>query len=121
MRNNGKICNKLRMDVDKQVCGLDPEGRYVEFAVVVFGLLSDATRARIILALRRDDELSVNRIAEVVGKSPAAVLQHLAKLRTARIMSTLQEGQRVLYRLGNEHASQLVSDAIFQAEQSSRI
>ncbi|GAA1546091.1 hypothetical protein GCM10009691_20740 [Brevibacterium picturae] len=61
------------MDVDKQMCGLDPEGRYVELAVEMFGLLSDATRVRIILGLRRDDELSVNRIAEVVRKSSAAV------------------------------------------------
>ena len=34
------------------------------------------------------------------------------------IVSTRQEGQRVFYRLENEHASQLVSDAIFQAEHS---
>ena len=33
----------------------------------------------------------------------------------ARIVSTRQEGQRVFYRLENEHASQLVTDAIFQA------
>jgi DNA-binding transcriptional ArsR family regulator len=106
------------MDADKQICGLNPDSQYVELAVEVFGLLADATRVRIILALRREDELSVNRIAEAVVKSPAAVSQHLAKLRMARIVSTRQEGQRVFYRLENEHASQLVSDAIFQAEHS---
>lgn len=106
------------MDADKQVCGLEPDSQYVELAVEVFGLLADATRVRIILALRGSGELSVNHLADIVGKSSAAVSQHLARLRMARIVTTRQEGQRVFYRLANEHASQLVSDAIFQAEHS---
>lgn len=97
---------------------MDPNSHYVELAVEVFGLLADATRVRIILALRASEELSVNHLADIVDKSPAAVSQHLAKLRMARIVATRQEGQRVFYRLANEHASQLVSDAIFQAEHS---
>jgi len=105
------------MDADKQVCGRDPDGQFVELAVEVFSMLADATRVRVILALR-DGELSVNRMAQIVDKSPAAVSQHLAKLRLARIVTTRQEGQRVFYRLENEHASKLVSDAIFQAEHS---
>lgn len=78
-------------------------------------MLADATRVRIILALR-DGELPVNTVAELVGKSPAGVSQHLAKLRLARIVLTRQEGTKVFYRLANEHARQLVADAIFQAE-----
>ncbi|MFU8947662.1 ArsR/SmtB family transcription factor [Mycetocola zhadangensis] len=105
------------MDADKQICGRDPDSQYVELAVEVFGMLADATRVRLILALR-DDELSVNHLADIVEKSPASVSQHLAKLRLARIVSTRQEGTRVFYRLANEHASRLVSDAIFQAEHS---
>jgi len=97
---------------------MDPDSPFVELAVEVFGMLADATRVRIILALRRDGELSVNHLADVVEKSPAAVSQHLAKLRLARIVSTRQDGQRVYYRLENEHASQLVRDAIHQAEHS---
>ena len=80
-------------------------------------MLADATRVRIVLALR-DGEKSVNSLAELVGKSPAAVSQHLAKLRLARMVATRQEGTKVYYRLENEHAQQLVSDAIFQAEHS---
>jgi DNA-binding transcriptional ArsR family regulator len=105
------------MDADKQLCGREPDSQFVELAVEVFSMLADATRVRVVLALR-DGELSVNRLAEIVDKSPAAVSQHLAKLRLARIVTTRQEGQRVFYRLENEHASQLVSDAIFQAEHS---
>lgn len=78
-------------------------------------MLADATRVRVILALR-DGELSVNHLSDIVDKSPAAVSQHLAKLRLARIVATRTEGTKVFYRLTNEHASQLVRDAIFQAE-----
>ncbi|GAB2526568.1 ArsR/SmtB family transcription factor [Paramicrobacterium agarici] len=106
------------MRADEKICGIDPDSQFVELAVEVFGMLADATRVRIILALRGSGELSVNHLADIVDKSPTAVSQHLAKLRMARIVTTRQEGQRVFYRLENEHASQLVSDAIFQAEHS---
>ncbi|RSZ61218.1 ArsR family transcriptional regulator [Corynebacterium hylobatis] len=88
---------------------------YVELAVEMFAMLADPTRVRIILALQ-ETELSVGELAEIVAKSPAAVSQHLAKLRLARMVATRQEGKRVFYRLANEHARQLVTDAIFQAE-----
>ncbi|KQP96161.1 ArsR family transcriptional regulator [Rathayibacter sp. Leaf185] len=89
----------------------------MELAVEVFAMLADATRVRLILALR-DGEKSVNELAELVGKSPAAVSQHLAKLRLTRMVTTRQDGTRVFYGLADEHASQLVTDAIFQAEHS---
>jgi DNA-binding transcriptional ArsR family regulator len=105
------------MYADKQICGREPDSQYVELAVEVFSMLADATRVRIILALR-DGELPVGRLAEILQKSPAAVSQHLAKMRLGRLVTTRQDGTRVFYRLENEHASQLVTDAIFQAEHS---
>lgn len=78
-------------------------------------MLADATRVRIILALR-GGEMSVNQLSELVDKSPASVSQHLAKLRLARMVSARQDGQRVFYSLTDEHARQLVADAIFQAQ-----
>lgn len=117
MRSHRVLCKYLRMNADKKPCSLDVDSQYVELAVEVFTMLADATRVRIILALR-DTELPVNELAETVGKSPAAVSQHLAKLRLGRIVATRQEGTKVYYRLENEHARQLVADAIFQAEHS---
>ncbi|MAP64417.1 MAG: transcriptional regulator [Microbacterium sp.] len=96
-------------------CSLSTASEYVELAVEVFSMLADATRVRIILALR-DQELSVNHLAHLVDKSAPAVSQHLAKLRLARIVSTRHEGTKVFYSLTNEHARQLVADAIFQAQ-----
>lgn len=105
------------MDADKQICGLDVDGQYVELAVEVFAMLADTTRVRIILALR-DQERNVSTLAGLVDKSPVAVSQHLAKLRMARFVTTRHDGTQVFYRLANEHARQLVADAIFQAEHS---
>lgn len=105
------------MHADNPICGRDPDSQFVELAVEVFSMLADATRVRLILALR-EGERSVNDLATTIDKSPAAVSQHLAKLRLGRFVATRQEGTRVFYRLENEHASQLVSDAIFQAEHS---
>lgn len=101
------------MCADASEIGLDSP--YVELAVEVFAMLAEPTRVRIVLALR-DGELSVSRLADLVSKSPAAVSQHLAKMRLARMVSTRQDGNHVFYRLANEHAGQLVSDAVYQAE-----
>lgn len=103
------------MRADTQTCTFGVDSPFVELAAEVFALLADATRIRIILALR-ERELSVNALAEVVGKSPTAVSQHLAKLRWARIVRARQDGNRVFYSLVDEHARQLVTNAVFQAQ-----
>lgn len=96
-------------------CTFSPESQYADLAAEVFSLLSDATRVRIILALR-DGEQPVGALAEQVGKSPTVVSQHLAKLRWGKIVRARQEGTRVFYSLIDDHARQLVTHAVFQAE-----
>ena len=59
-------------------------------------LLGDETRLRVIWALL-EGEHSVNELAEVVGAQPAAVSQHLAKLRLARLVRSRREGTRIFY------------------------
>lgn len=93
------------------------EADEVAVAVLVFQMLSDATRVRLLRALSsRPYELSVNELAEAVGKPPATVSQHLAKLRMVRLVTTRQQGNQVFYRVANEHVSQLVTDALRHSE-----
>ena len=87
----------------------------VDLAVEVFRMLSDATRIQLLWALI-DRELSVNELADHVGKTPASVSQHLAKLRMTRLVQTRREGTSVYYRLENNHIAQLVTDAIYNAD-----
>lgn len=87
----------------------------IDAVVEVFRLLADQTRVRIVLALG-DGEKSVNHIAEIAQRPAAAVSQHLAKLRWARLVTMRQEGNRVYYSLTDEHALRVVKEALLQAE-----
>ena len=80
-----------RLDSDKRICGFGVDSQYVELAVEVLSMLADATRVRLILALRAG-EMSVSNLADIVGKSPAAVSQLFAKLRLARIVIVVGSG-----------------------------
>jgi ArsR family transcriptional regulator, zinc-responsive transcriptional repressor len=55
--------------------------------VEVFRMLADVTRVQVLWALA-DRELSVNELAQHVGKPAPSVSQHLAKLRMARLVRT---------------------------------
>lgn len=79
-----------------------------------FALLADVTRLRIVWNLR-DGELSVNELAERVGKAAATVSQHLGKLRLAGIVQTRRDGNFVHYRLSDNHVGELVEDALYHA------
>ena len=87
----------------------------VAFIVEVFRMLADSTRVQVLWALV-DDELSVNELAQHVGKPAPSVSQHLAKLRMARLVRTRRAGTTIYYSLENEHVRQLVTDAVFNAE-----
>ncbi|MCI1935469.1 MAG: metalloregulator ArsR/SmtB family transcription factor [Bifidobacteriaceae bacterium] len=100
---------------DSNITDYGSDNSYIELAVNVFSLLADPTRIRIVLALK-EGEMSVGQLAEHIGKSQTAVSQHLAKMRWGRLVETRQEGTRVYYKLSDEHAINLVDQAIFQAE-----
>jgi DNA-binding transcriptional ArsR family regulator len=102
---------------DNQICRRGLPDDQVDLAVEVFRMLADGTRIRILWALV-GRELSVNELATEVGKLPAAVSQHLAKLRMTRLVQTRREGTTVFYRLENDHIAQLVTDAVHHAEHS---
>ncbi|QNE18209.1 winged helix-turn-helix transcriptional regulator [Kribbella qitaiheensis] len=108
----------MNADSRGRVSGLareQPAGEQVDLAVEVFRMLADSTRIRLLWALL-DDELAVNDLAEAVGKPPAAVSQHLAKLRMARLVRTRKHGTQVFYRIENGHVRQLVEDAVYHSE-----
>lgn len=105
------------MDADTRTAGQPLPADQVDLAVEVLRMLADATRIRLLWALI-GRELSVNELAAEVGKLPAAVSQHLAKLRMTRLVQTRREGTQVFYRLENEHVAQLVTDALHNAEHS---
>lgn len=104
------------MDEDKNIRIYDENNFYVDLAVNIFSVLADATRIRIILILKEEGEISVGEIAERLSKSQTAISQHLAKMRLSKLVRTRREGTTIYYSLMNEHAYNLVAQAIFQGE-----
>jgi DNA-binding transcriptional ArsR family regulator len=78
-------------------------------------LLGDETRLRIIWALLTT-EYSVNELSELIGAQPAAVSQHLAKLRLARLVRSRREGTRIFYVVDDVHVRRLVDDVVSHAD-----
>ena len=103
----------LRMNADSELRRL-PEDQ-VDLVVEVFRMLADATRVRVLWALV-EREMSVNDLAEHIGKPAPSVSQHLAKLRMARLVRTRRVGTTIFYSMENEHVAQLVTDAVYNAE-----
>ncbi|BDB45089.1 MULTISPECIES: ArsR/SmtB family transcription factor [Mycobacterium] len=101
------------MHADNKLRRLPPD--QVALVVEVFRMLADATRVQVLWSLSHH-EMSVNELAEHVGKPAPSVSQHLAKLRMARLVRTRRDGTTIFYSLENDHVRQLVIDAVHNAE-----
>jgi len=84
-------------------------------AVEVLRLLADRTRLAI-LAMLDGTEMSVTQIAEVLERPVPGVSQHLAKLRTGRLVATRREGTTVYYSQPDSHVAALVTNVLQHAE-----
>jgi len=92
-----------------------PTADQVDQAVDTLKLVADPTRLRILWALLHGEH-SVNLLAEHIGAQPAAVSQHLAKLRLAHLVRTRREGTHVYYLAQNDHVRRIVEEALFHAD-----
>ena len=92
-----------------------PNDDQVAAAVVSFSLLADATRVRMLWALRSGEQ-DVTSLADAAGCRQPVASQHLSKLRLAGLVDTRREGRRVLYRLRGAHVHALLSEALFHAD-----
>lgn len=84
-------------------------------AAEAFRLLADPTRLRVVWALLHGEH-SVNELADHVGARPAAVSQHLAKLRLARIVQTRRAGNHIFYSAQNDHIEAIAREALLHAD-----
>ncbi|PZW39374.1 ArsR family transcriptional regulator [Humitalea rosea] len=64
-------------------------------------MLSALANAKRLMALCHllEGEKSVGQLAELVGLAPAALSQHLARMRDLRLVETRRDGQTIHYRL----------------------
>ena len=108
------------MRMHEGIEGFDmPTEEQVRLAAESFQMLADPTRIKILWALLQG-ESSVACLAELVGSSPTAVSQHLAKLRLARLVRARREGTFMFYSAADVHVRQLLEEALFHADHEER-
>lgn len=64
-----------------------------------FALLAGETRLKILHLLDSAGELCVCDLATILEMTPAAVSQHLSRLRSGRMVSSRRDGMTIYYRL----------------------
>lgn len=87
----------------------DPQGLEPPFAGMAekaeeaARLLASLAHGKRLMALCHmlQDERSVGQLAGLVGLSPTALSQHLARLRDLGLVETRREGQAIFYRLAS--------------------
>lgn len=109
----------LRMDADIEPAASLPEAMpnddQVAVAVETFQILAEPTRIRLLWALLQG-ERAVTDLARLVRARPAAVSQHLAKLRFARVVRTRRAGNRIYYAADSGHLTRLLHEALHHAD-----
>ncbi|MGH2455489.1 MAG: ArsR/SmtB family transcription factor [Candidatus Limnocylindria bacterium] len=81
-----------------------------------FGVLADATRARILHALSLTDaELCVCDLAVLLGISQSALSHQLRLLRDRDVVARTKRGRMVYYRLADEHIRHVLADGLRHA------
>ncbi|MFF4761480.1 ArsR/SmtB family transcription factor [Streptomyces sp. NPDC001292] len=81
------------MDAQGQVWDAESAAR----AVAVLKAVADPSRYRLLWALSHGEQ-PVSELARMLGAHVAATSQHLARLRTAGLVTTRREGTRIYYR-----------------------
>ncbi len=82
----------------------------------VFGILSDGTRLKIVLALT-ETELCGCDLANYLGITKAAVSHHLRLLRNLRLVKFRRAGKRTFYMLDDHHITGLLKQATEHIEE----
>jgi ArsR family transcriptional regulator len=87
-----------------------PDADIINATAQFFGLLSDPTRLKIVIVLKKE-ELCVHEIAEAIGLSISAVSHQLRLLKTAKMVKNRRNGKMIYYSLDDDHIEELLSVA----------
>ena len=92
---------------------------HVAKTTAIFSALSDPTRFRILEALSRE-ELCVCDLAELARVSQSGASHQLRLLRDRGLVAYRREGNRAVYRLADEHVSNLIAIGLEHAAEGER-
>lgn len=88
---------------------LEKQQRPLRLMAQHYALLGGETRLKILALLRGVDELCVCDLASVLEMTPAAVSQHLSRLRAGRLVNSRRDGMTIYYRLSRAAVESVVS------------
>jgi DNA-binding transcriptional ArsR family regulator len=95
----------MKMDIQGEALGaLEAKA---EEASIVLGAMANAKRLMVLCNLL-EGEKSVGQLAEIVGLSPAALSQHLGKMRALRLVETRRDGQLIYYSLASDEVREIL-------------
>jgi DNA-binding transcriptional ArsR family regulator len=118
---NFDLCDLRVVHLDRVVVAKEravPRG-LVDGLSALFKALGDATRLRLVLALR-DQEMCVCDLAAALGMTESAVSHQLRRLRDQALVAARREGQVVYYSLDDEHVAALLEVGLLHASEVSR-
>ncbi len=95
------------MKIDIQDISFSTIESRAEEASTVLGAMAN-TKRLIVMCNLLEGEKSVGQLAEIVGLSPAALSQHLGKMRALRLVDTRRDGQVIYYRLASEEVQEIL-------------
>jgi ArsR family transcriptional regulator len=88
--------------------------------VLLFKLLADETRLRILHYLMQKEELNVRTLCRLLVQSQPAVSHHLALLRVAGIIECRRDGKHNFYRLAPKRCQAFLDTAFGVSGQETR-
>jgi DNA-binding transcriptional ArsR family regulator len=83
--------------------------RQASDAVGMLKTLANESRLLVLCYLIEAEELTVGELVEKVGLSQSALSQHLARLRSERLVTTRKHAQTVFYRISDPKAGELLA------------
>lgn len=110
MRNEAFDCSPPDRHPEKLIALRDSLARHrrpLQAMAQHYALLGGETRLKILALLERVGELCVCDLARVLEMTPAAVSQHLSRLRSGGLVGSRRDGMTIYYRL-SEHAAATV-------------
>jgi ArsR family transcriptional regulator, virulence genes transcriptional regulator len=85
----------------------DFEARATE-AASLMKALGNEKRLMILCKLLEAGEMSVMPLAEAVGLSQSALSQHLARMRTEKLINYRRESQTLFYRVADKNVNRII-------------
>ncbi len=107
-------CDCLHPEAVRAAQAVLGDGTVADGVAGIFGILSDSTRMRVVIALG-GSELCVTDLAAATGVNRTTISHQLRVLRQHRLVRRRREGKVVYYALDDDHVMALVHMATLHA------